>query len=72
MKEYILLIPILVSFFITFYLMPYWIKKARNAGLVGKDMNKPTKEYVAECGGVIVVIFCTERITVYSYQNLLF
>jgi len=56
MKEYILLIPILVSFFITFYLMPYWIKKARNAGLVGKDMNKPTKEYVAECGGVIVVI----------------
>src|SRR3989338_5544175 len=55
MKEYILLLPILVSFLSSVYLIPHWIKRAHNAGLVGRDMNKPRKVYAAEAGGVIVI-----------------
>lgn len=65
MKEYLLLLPVLVSFLSTFYLMPYWIKRARYAGLVGKDMNKPDKEEVAESGGVVVIISFVLSILIY-------
>ncbi len=55
MNEYILLFPIVVSFFVSLFLLPAWIRRAHHAGLVGKDMNKPGKTSVAEAGGVIVI-----------------
>ncbi len=55
--EPLLFIIIFVSFFCTFLLMPYWIKKAKGIGLIWEDMNKPNKEKkVAGSGGIIVVL----------------
>lgn len=51
----ILFIPIILAFFITFIILPKWIKRARNAGLEGKDMNKNGEKKIAEAGGVIVI-----------------
>jgi UDP-N-acetylglucosamine--dolichyl-phosphate N-acetylglucosaminephosphotransferase len=53
--EILLLIPIILSFFITFLVIPPWIKRAKKAGLEGKDMNKYEKTKVAEAGGVAVI-----------------
>ncbi len=55
--EPILFIVIFISFFCTFLIMPYWIKKAKGIGLVWEDINKPNKEKkVAGSGGIIVVL----------------
>ncbi len=55
MIEYILALPILASFFVTFFFLPSWIKKAQKAKLVGRDMNKFKETYVAEAGGINVL-----------------
>ena len=55
MKEYFLFLPLLASFLVSLLLLPSWIRRAQNAGLVGKDMNKPYKVMVAEAGGVTVI-----------------
>ncbi len=54
--EPILLIPVFIAFFITFLVIPNWIKKAKKVGLVGKDMNKSNKTIIAEAGGIVVVL----------------
>ena len=51
----IFLIVFLVSFLTTLILTPIWIRSAKRAGLVGIDLNKPTKEKVAELGGIPVI-----------------
>ncbi|MBI2631477.1 glycosyl transferase family 4 [Candidatus Pacearchaeota archaeon] len=55
MITYILTLPIIVSFLITLFFLPSWISRAKNAGLTGKDMNKFSRDKVAEAGGVIVI-----------------
>jgi UDP-N-acetylglucosamine--dolichyl-phosphate N-acetylglucosaminephosphotransferase len=35
--------------------MPYWIKKAKSKGLIGKDMQKTDKREVAEGGGLVIL-----------------
>src|SRR3989344_395604 len=50
------LIPILASFLITLLILPSWMKRARRAGLVGKDIQKLRKVGVPEAGGVAVVV----------------
>src|SRR3989344_7101494 len=55
MNDYILLLPIIAAFLVTLFLLPSWIKRAHNANLVGKDMNKPHEVKVAEAGGVTVI-----------------
>jgi UDP-N-acetylglucosamine--dolichyl-phosphate N-acetylglucosaminephosphotransferase len=53
----ILLLPLIVSFFATFIFMPYWIKKAKQIGLLWEDMNKyPKLKNVAGSGGLIMVL----------------
>jgi UDP-N-acetylglucosamine--dolichyl-phosphate N-acetylglucosaminephosphotransferase len=56
MMDLRLVIPILVSFFITLFLLPFWIRKAREIGLVWDDMNKVSKEKVSGSGGIMVVL----------------
>jgi len=51
-----LLIPILSSFFITLFLLPIWIRKIRNLGLVWEDMNKISKDKIPGFGGLVVVL----------------
>lgn len=51
----LLLIPVILSFFVTFLFVPSWIRRAKRAGLEGVDINKHDKPRVAEAGGIIVV-----------------
>jgi len=55
--EPLILITIFISFFCTYLIMPFWIRKAKQIGLVWEDMNKPKSEKnVAGSGGIIVVV----------------
>ena len=53
--EPLLIIPIILSFFVTLIIMPSWIKRLKKGGLQGKDINKYDQPLVAESGGVIVI-----------------
>jgi UDP-N-acetylglucosamine--dolichyl-phosphate N-acetylglucosaminephosphotransferase len=53
----VLLIPIFISFFITLFSAPTWIRKAKEIGLVWEDMNKNNRaKNVAGSGGVVVFL----------------
>jgi UDP-N-acetylglucosamine--dolichyl-phosphate N-acetylglucosaminephosphotransferase len=53
----ILLLPLLLSFFVGLFLIPFWIKKAKEIGLVWEDMNKPEHpKNVAGSGGIGVFL----------------
>jgi UDP-N-acetylglucosamine--dolichyl-phosphate N-acetylglucosaminephosphotransferase len=53
----ILLLPLLLSFFVGLFLIPFWIRKAKEIGLVWEDMNKPEHpKNVAGSGGIGVFL----------------
>jgi len=55
--EIILFIPILLSFLLVILIIPKWIKKCNEIGLLWEDMNKFNHpKNVASSGGIIVVI----------------
>jgi len=55
--EIILIIPLLVSFLATLFIMPKWIGKAKTIGLVWEDMNKfERKKETAGSGGLVVMM----------------
>lgn len=56
MIDILLTIPLLASIFVILLATPLWIKKARQIGLVWKDMNKLGKEKVAGSGGIVVLL----------------
>jgi len=55
LKMYEFLLVFLVSFLTTFISTPWIIPKLKRAGLVGRDMNKPSQPEVPEMGGFGVV-----------------
>tara|TARA_Y100000310_G_C20651846_1_gene799866 strand:+ start:383 stop:1390 length:1008 start_codon:yes stop_codon:yes gene_type:complete len=61
----ILIIPILTSLFVTLFLMPYWIKKAKSINLVWPDINKFKKPKVPGSGGIMVVLGFTIGVLTY-------
>ena len=64
--EPLLLIPLILSFFITFLAMPFWIRKAKQIGLVWEDMNKyNSKKKIAGSGGIIVIMSFVLGVLVY-------
>ena len=52
----IIIILFILSFFCTYFLTRWWIKRAKSIELMGKDMNKYDKPLVAEMGGLSVLI----------------
>ena len=57
MVEILLLLSLAISFFLTFFTLPFWIRKAKGVGLIWEDMNKPKKpKNVAGSGGIVVVV----------------
>jgi len=56
MIDYKLFIPILASFFVTLFLLPFWIRKAKQIDLQWDDVNKLHSEKVSGSGGIIVII----------------
>jgi len=51
-----LIVCLILSFLITFLIIPLWIKKTRDVGLVEEDWQKIDKPKVSEAGGLIVLI----------------
>ncbi len=71
---------IIVSFLITILTLPYWIRRAGNAKLVGPDVHKKDSPKVAELGGLCVVagflvallFFVATKVFIYQWpENLL-
>lgn len=54
--EKLLFVCFAISFIVTFLITPYWIRRAKRAGLCGKDMHKLDRTEVAEMGGIVVLI----------------
>jgi len=55
--EKLLFVTIFVSFFLTLFILPKWIKKVKKTGLMWEDMNKfGNPKNVASSGGIIVVL----------------
>lgn len=55
MIDYILIMPLLLTFLLVLFFLPIWIRKAKQVGLVWDDMNKLSSPKVAGSGGLIVV-----------------
>ena len=51
----ILFVPILASFFVTLFIIPFWIRKAKQIGLVWTDINKLNSQKVAGSGGIMAM-----------------
>ena len=67
----LLIILISISFFVTYFTLPYWIRKAKQIGLVWEDMNKLNrKKNVAGSGGVTVVFGTIVGILLYIATNV--
>ncbi|MBI2145842.1 hypothetical protein HYU22_00700 [Candidatus Woesearchaeota archaeon] len=43
-------------FIITWLIIPFWIRRAQKAGLIGKDVHKKNLPQIAEMGGVTVLL----------------
>ena len=69
MFDVTLLVCLTVAFLATFLLVPKWIGKARDMGLVGRDMNKYDKRKVPEAGGVTVIAGAVSGILLYIFLN---
>ena len=54
--NYILLLPLIVSFVSVVIFLPTWIKKMKMINFLGKDMNKQGKPKIAESGGFIAIM----------------
>lgn len=56
MVDFRLLFPIVASFLITLFFLPFWMRKAQQIGLMWEDMNKTRSASVAGSGGLIAVL----------------
>ncbi len=54
--EPLIILPLIVGFFLTLFFISVWIKRAKNAGYVGKDIHKNDKREVAEIGGISTLV----------------
>lgn len=69
MVEILLLATIFISFFCTLFVIPFWIRKAHQENLIGKDMHKQNKNKVAEGGGVSVMFGFSIGVLLYLAIN---
>lgn len=68
--EPLILFSIFASFFCTYLILPFWIKKAKQIGLLWEDMNKPKHpKNVAGSGGIAVFWGAAIGILIYIAVN---
>ncbi len=72
--EGLLIIPILIGFFVSFISLPFWLRRARNVGLVWEDMHKKgTPKNVVGSGGISVLLGFTIGVLSYiAIQTFIF
>lgn len=56
MINVLLLVPLATAFLISLFLIPFWIRKMHQIGLIWPDMNKFKSEKVAGSGGIVVIL----------------
>lgn len=56
MSDILLILTPVLAFFGTLLIIPVWLRAAKKAGLIGKDINKYNAPEVAEAGGLAVII----------------
>jgi len=56
-----------VSFFITLFLTKTWIRSAKSAKLLGKDLNKHEKPLIPEAGGIAVALAVCFSLQIYIF-----
>jgi len=52
----VLLDSLVISLLACLLILPYYIRKAQQVGVTGKDIHKPGSPVIAECGGVILIL----------------
>jgi UDP-N-acetylglucosamine--dolichyl-phosphate N-acetylglucosaminephosphotransferase len=71
--EILFILIILTSFLSTLLIMPIWIKKAKQIGLVWEDMNKFSRERnIAGSGGIVVVLGAIIGIFLYIAMQIFY
>ena len=72
MINYILIIPVIFSFLISLFIIPFWIKKSREIRLVWPDMNERFSEKVAGSGGIAPLLGFTIGILIFvAYRTFI-
>lgn len=67
------LLSIILAFLATLLMIPKWIKRAKKAGLVGKDVHKLDNKKIAEVGGMTVVIgFLLGSLTYIAFNTFIY
>jgi UDP-N-acetylglucosamine--dolichyl-phosphate N-acetylglucosaminephosphotransferase len=56
MVDPLLYIPLILSFFVSLFLISFWIKKAKSIGLYWDDVHKKGEQKVAGSGGIVFVL----------------
>jgi len=67
--EFLLIVPLILSFLVTFLLTPFLSKVLRERGIVGVDLHKEEKQYVPEMVGIAILIGFTSS-TLVAYLIL--
>ena len=69
MVSYLLVLPLLLSFLLVFFMMPFWIRKVKSIGLIWDNMNQIDGAKIAGSGGVIVLLsFCLSSLAYVAYR----
>lgn len=55
MNKTVLIIPLLVSFFVTLFVIPLWMRKVTFGKIVGRDVHKAKYVEVPEMGGITIM-----------------
>ncbi|MBI5390613.1 glycosyl transferase family 4 [Candidatus Woesearchaeota archaeon] len=56
MVNKLLFLTLGISFLVAHILLPFWIKRAKQAGLVGKDVHKQDHREIPEMGGICAMV----------------
>ncbi|HIH17818.1 MAG TPA: glycosyl transferase family 4 [Nanoarchaeota archaeon] len=63
------LVSFVIAFLASWIMTPIWIRKAKALGLAGKDIQKKSKESVAEAGGIVVIFSTLAGVLFYIFIN---
>jgi len=64
------IIAFVVAFVVTIVSTPFWIKKAKAIGLVGRDVHKKGRTRIAEAGGLAVIFSAVLGMLIYIFINI--
>ena len=70
--EILLIVPLILSFFVTFLILPSWIRRAKKVGIEGIDMNKYPKMLGGEIDSFMAAINELQKKYLHKIQKIIF